>query len=337
MTGVRKDWLARTIEQALEPEMPICDPHHHFWLHHGKYLLEDFLEDAGGGHNIVSSVFITADAEFRKDGPEELRPLGETEFVERQVGTYPGTQAGVLGPAAGMVGHADLTLGADVARVLEAHLAVSPKRFRGVRHSVNWDPHPEIKNGAPKPKQGWMADAGFRAGLRTLARYNLSFESWLFHPQLPELVEMAQACPEVTIVLNHIGGIVGTGPYAGKRDETFAQWKMDMAALARCPNVVVKVGGLGMTRVGLGMESRSDPVGSEELVAITAPYYLYCIEKFGVDRCMFESNFPVDKISFSYNVCWNAFKLLTRGFTATERSRLFHDTAARVYRLGKVE
>jgi len=333
MDPVRRRWLAKRVETALEPDLPICDPHHHFWLHHGRYVLEDFLEDAGSGHNIVSSVFVTADAMFRKDGPEEMRPLGETEFVEAQVAGYAGSRPGVSGPAAAIVGHADLTLGTDVARVLEAHLQLSPSRFRGIRHSVNWDPHPEIKNGAPRPRAGWMADDGFRAGVRCLARYGLVFDAWLFHPQLPELAALARACPEVTIVLNHVGGIVGIGPYAGRRDEILARWKDDIAELAGCPNVVVKVGGLGLPRAGFGWSARPVPVGSAELAELTAPYYLHCIERFGVERCMFESNFPSDKVSYSYCVVWNAFKLLTRDFTAPERKALFHDTASRVYRL----
>ena len=179
-----------------------------------------------------------------------------------------------------------------------------------------------------------MLDSNFRAGLACLKSYGLSFEAWLYHPQLPELASLARAVPDVPMILNHVGGLLSVGPYAGKRDEVFQIWKRGIAEVATCPNVVVKLGGLGMVRCGFGWHTRPAPPSSTELIDATAPYYLFCIEKFGPNRCMFESNFPVDKISCSYGVLWNSFKRMTESFSPTERAALFHDTAARVYRLG---
>ena len=330
--AVRADWLQLTSEAPLEPSLPICDPHHHFWDRPGdRYLVEELLQDVRSGHNIVSTVFIECREQWRQDGPQEMRPVGETEFVERMVG--PNGKYGDTAVAAGIVGFADMTLGANVARVLDAHLAASPRRFRGIRHSCTWDASPAVKTATPGIPRGLMADATFRAGLACLPKYGLSFEAWLYHPQLPEVPALARAVPDLPIVLNHVGGLLGVGPYAGKRDEIFAGWQRAMREVAACPNVVVKLGGLGMVRCGFGWSERATPPTSAELADATAPYYLFCIEQFGPNRCMFESNFPVDKLSYGYTVVWNSFKRMTQGFSAGERAALFHDTATRVYRL----
>jgi L-fuconolactonase len=335
MTPARTDWLQLTPEAPLEPALPICDPHHHFWDRPGdRYLLDDLLEDLRGGHNVVSTVFIECREMWRKGDPEALRPVGETEFVQGIAAMSASGRSGPTAVAAGIVGFADLTLGQDVARVLDAHLAASPTRFRGIRHSVTWDASPTVKTATPGIPRGLMADAKFRAGLACLQRYGLSFEAWLYHPQLPELPALARAVPDLPIVLNHVGGILGVGPYAGKREEIFAVWQRVLPEVAACPNVVVKLGGLGMVRCGFGWGERTAPPTSAELADATAPYYLFCIEQFGPARCMFESNFPVDKLSYSYAVAWNSFKRMTKNFSAAERSALFHDTATRVYRLG---
>jgi len=218
--------------------------------------------------------------------------------------------------------------------VIEAQRAASPKRFRGIRHSCTWDASPAVKTATRGIPPGLMGDSAFRAGLRSLKGYGLSFEAWLYHPQLLEFASLARAVPDVPMVLNHIGGLLGVNPYAGKRDEVFQVWKRGIAEVATCPNVVVKLGGLGMVRCGFDWHTRSVPPTSTELMEVTRPYYLHCIEQFGPTRCMFESNFPVDKLSCSYNILWNSFKRMTKDFSATERSALFHDTATRVYRLG---
>lgn len=333
MTAGRQEWLQLTVEPPLEPTVPICDPHHHFWNRsESRYLVEEFLHDAHSGHNIVSTVYIECREMWRKDGPEGLKPVGETEFVERIVG--PGRKRDDTAVAAGIVGFADLTLGADVSRVLEAHRTASPQHLRGIRHSCTWDASPEVKTATPGIPPGLMGDSRFRAGLQTLKRYGLSFEAWLYHPQLQEFVSLARAVPDVPMILNHVGGLLGVGPYSGKRDEVFQVWKRGIVEVATCPNVLVKLGGLGMVRCGFEWHLRPTPPTSVELAEATGPYYLSCIEAFGPNRCMFESNFPVDKVSYSYHVLWNAFKHMTKDFSAGERSALFHDTATRVYRLG---
>ncbi len=332
MAGPRKAWLQLVHEAPVEPSLPICDPHHHFWDRpDGRYLVPDLLEDVQGGHNVVSTVFIECRERWRADGPEAMKPIGETEFVEGMVGE--GGRRGKTAVAAGIIGFADLALGPEVGRVLEAHLAASPAHFRGIRHSCTWDASAAVMTATPGIPRGLMAESAFRAGLATLKRYNLSFEAWLYHPQLSEFAALARAVPDVPMVLNHVGGLLGVGPYAGKRDEIFQLWKRGMAEVAACPNVLVKLGGLGMVRCGFEWHTRPTPPTSDELIEATRPYYLYCIEQFGPQRSMFESNFPVDKLSCSYGVLWNSFKRMTKDFSPTERAALFHDTAVRAYRL----
>lgn len=336
MDDVREEWLATTQEAALEPDLEICDPHHHLWTHRGRYLLDEFLRDAHSGHRIVSSVFVACDAMYRPDGPVELRPVGETEFVEKIANECERDRRGPPAVAAGIVGFADLALGDGVARVLDAHLEASPTRFRGVRHSVTWDPSSEIRNAAPNPKPGWLLDTTFRRGVACLHRYGLSFEGWLFHTQLAELASLARAFPDLPIILNHIGGPLGVGPYAGKRDEVYAVWKRGIAEVAACPNVVVKLGGLGMPRAGYAWNARPAAPTSLELATAARPYFMECIDRFGTERCMFASNFPSDKVSYSYWVVWNAFKRVAKDFSTADRRAMFHDNATRVYRLADV-
>ena len=333
------DWLALTGEPALEPELPICDPHHHFWdfrmerIPYQRYLLHELADDVNSGHNVRSTVFVEARSMYRVGGPEELRPVGEVEFVQ---GLAAASATGLYGPckaAAAIVGHANLHLGEGVRPVLEALQAASPNRFRGIRHSVTWDPHPEVENTAAFNRENQLGMDGFRTGARVLASMGMTLEGWMFHPQMPELADFARAVPDLTIVLNHIGGLSRTGPYAGRDDEVMPAWRQGIDAAAACPNVVMKLGGLGMPRNGFDWHTRDKPIGSEELAQDMAPIMDYCIEKFGPSRCMFESNFPVDKVSFSYNVMYNAFKRLSKSYSASERADMFHDTAARVYRI----
>ena len=333
------EWLALTQETTLEPELPICDPHHHFWdlrperIPYQRYLLHELLGDIGSGHNVRSTVFIETRAMYRADGPPEMRPVGEVEFVQ---GLAAASASGVYGPsraAAAIVGHADLKLGERVEPVLEALQTASPNRFRGIRHTVTWDPHPEIHNAAAHNSEGQLASADFRAGAKVLARMGLSYDAWLYFPQLPELADFAKAVPDLTIILNHIGGLLRTGPYANRDDEVLATWRKGIAAVAECPNVNVKLGGIGQPRTGFDWHARTVPIGSEEVAETIAPWMNYCIEQFRPERCMFESNFPPDKVGYSYNVLFNAFKKLSKGYSATERAKMFHDTAARVYRI----
>ena len=324
------------MEDAVEPDLPICDPHHHLWDFYGsRYLLDELMEDVSGGHNIVSTVFVECTSMYRAGGPPEMRPVGETEFVQGIATQSAGAQYGPTAVAAGIVGHADLTLGeAVVSTVLEAHLAASPNRFRGIRHACAWSDDPVVRySNYGDPVPGTLLTDTFRSGFSCLARYGLSFDSWLYHPQVPDLADLARAFPETTIIMDHVGGPLGVGEYGMNRERTFEEWKGLIADIATCPNVVVKLGGLGMPICGFGWNEREIPIGSEELAEAMAPHILWCIEQFGTDRCMFESNFPVDKVSYSYTTLWNAFKLLSRDFSATERAALFHDTAARVYRI----
>jgi predicted TIM-barrel fold metal-dependent hydrolase len=333
MAAQRDRWLRTAAEPALEPDLPICDPHHHLWDRaDDRYLLDDLLQDVRSGHNIASTVFIECRSHYRADGPEAMQPIGETEFVEG-VAAESARANRPLRVMAGVVGYANLTLGAAVHPVLEGHLAASPTRFRGIRHICVWDTDPAIPITAPVRRPGLLLDNAFRAGFACLKRYNLSFDAWLYYHQLSELAALARAFPDVPIILNHVGGVLGIGPYACKRDEVFQDWKRGIAEVASCHNVVVKLGGLGMPRSGFGWEGRTAPPDSAELATATAPYYLTCIEKFGPARCMFESNFPVDKASYPYGVVWNSFKWMTQGFAAADRAALFHDTATRVYRL----
>jgi L-fuconolactonase len=330
------DWLALTPEPTLEPELPICDPHHHFWdfrtarIPYQRYLLHELAADIHSGHNVRATVFIEARAMYRADGPEEMRPVGEVEFVQ---GLAAASASGLYGPgraAAAIVGHANLNLGDRVAPVLDALQAASPNRFRGIRHSVSWDPHPEVEN---RGVEGQLASVQFRAGARVLARRGLCLENTLYFPQLPELADFAKAIPDLTIISNHMGGLMRVGPYANRDDEVLATWRRGIAAVAACPNVVMKLGGLGMPRTGFDWHIRDKPIGSEELARAMAPFITYCIEQFSPERCMFESNFPVDKVSYSYNVLYNAFKRVSENYSAPERAAMFRDTAAHIYRI----
>lgn len=328
----RSEWLGLTCEAAIEPDLRICDPHHHIWDYpNSRYLVGELAADMAGGHRVEKTVFVECRQFYRGQGPENLRPVGETEYVDRQAGPG-GTDLRQTDIAAGIVGFADLSLGAAVRPVLEAHLEASD-RFRGVRHATAWHESDRIHNAHTNPPPGLLADSGFREGLACLKQLGLSFDAWLYHPQIPELTDLARAMPGLSIILDHMAGPLGIGPYAGHRDEVFDAWSDNMSELARCPNVCVKLGGLTMTMSGFGWHKREKPPGSKELSVAMNPYYQSCIEQFGPDRCMFESNFPVDRASCSYTVLWNAFKRLSSNFSETERSALFHDSAARVYRL----
>ena len=327
-------WLALTSEEAIEPELPVCDPHHHLWDYpQNRYLVDEFLADIGAGHHVTASVYVECGQMYRTGGPDALRPVGETEFVERIA------SAGTLGArttrvAAGIVAFADLTLGSPVQAALEAHLQAST-RLRGIRYASAWDSSDQIRVVHTHPPPGLLLSPVFRKGFACLGSLGLSFDAWAYYPQFPELADLARAFPGITIVLDHMGGPLGIGPYAGRREEVFAAWRRSIGELSRCPNVVVKLGGRAMSMSGFGWHKRAAPPGSIELAAAMAPYFESCIESFGAERCMFESNFPFDRTSCSYTVLWNAFKRLTRAYSQADRSALFHGTATRVYRLDR--
>ncbi|MCB1749044.1 MAG: amidohydrolase family protein [Gammaproteobacteria bacterium] len=332
--GWREDWLAATDEPVLEPDLPIVDAHHHLWhLNANRYLLDEWLGDVASGHAVRASVFVQCGAFYRGHGPDTLRPVGETEFVN---GVAAMTASGAYGDhlaCAGIVGFADLTLGEAVEDVLTAHLAAGGGRFRGIRHAAAWDAAEAVHNSSSNPPPGLYRDPTFRRGFARLAALGLSFDAWLYQFQLADLLDLARAFPAATIVVDHVGGIVGIGPYAGRHAEFFPAWRAAMRELAGCANVQVKLGGLGMKLGGFGFETGARAPGSDALAERWRPYVETCIEAFGAERCLFESNFPVDKHACSYRVLWNAFKRLAAGASAAEKAALFHDTAARVYRL----
>ncbi len=336
--STNKVWLDLTVEETLEPDLTICDPHHHLWeFRHERvahcYLLNEILADVNSGHNVVSTVFIECGAMYKTSGPETMRVLGETEFANGVAAMSASGLYGEVRIVAGIVGTANLKLGSGVGAVLDGQIAVAGGRFRGIRHQATWDASDEVPNGRNVSKPHTFLDPIFREGFAELAPRQLSFEGWCFHPQIPELTDLARAFPETTIILNHFGGPVGIGPYAGKQDEYFADWQRDISELAGCPNVVAKLGGINMELNGFGWHEMARPPTSEELMQATRRFYEHTIEAFGVERCMFESNFPVDMVTCSYNVLWNSFKRLTADYSAAEKAALYHDTANRVYRL----
>lgn len=322
-------------EEILDPERRICDPHHHLWDYPGKsrYLLEELLADMTSGHRVETTVFVECGSFYRATGPEALAPVGETEFVNGVAAMFASDVYGPLRGCAGIVGMADLTLGEEVEEVLAAHLVAGGGRFRGVRHAAGWDSSAQIHNSHTNPPEHLYARPDFRAGFARLRDFNLSFEAWQFHPQLPDLLELARAFPDQPIILNHVGGFLGIGPYAGRRDEIFPTWARNIRDLAECPNVTVKVGGMGMSTYGFGFNKREEPASSAELAEAWRPLVETCIEAFGAERAMFESNFPMDSVSCSYATLWNAFKRLAAGCSESEKNALFRDTAHRVYRL----
>jgi predicted TIM-barrel fold metal-dependent hydrolase len=324
-------WLSLTAESAIDPEIQICDPHHHLWYPAaGGYSLENFQRDISGGHHIVQTVFIESRKMLKAGGPPGMMPVGETEFVRELITPAAGKPSGKTGIAAGIIGFADLTLGTAVLPILEAHIAAGGGRFKGIRYATTWDASPAIKSSAAR---GIMVSPQFKKGFSVLSKYDLSFDAWLYHPQLMELAELARTFPETRIVVCHTGGPLRTGPYQAQRETVFQEWKKAMAALSSFDNVYVKLGGLGMDITGFGWNKRPQPPGSLELAESFAPYFSWCVEQFGAGRCMFESNFPVDKRSYSYTVLWNAFKRVTAHYTKSERQALFYGTAAKFYRL----
>jgi predicted TIM-barrel fold metal-dependent hydrolase len=328
-------WLARLTEEILEPDLPIIDPHHHLWERGGqRYFLDELLADLGTGHNVVSTVFLQCGWAYRCEGPEEMRPVGETEFVagiaaeaERR-GTRPRVCEGI-------VGHVDFRLGERVDAVLESHIAAAGGRFRGIRHVAARHPNFITSVLAPPPF-GLLGDATFRAGLARLGRFGLSYDAWLYHPQIGELIDLARALPHIPIVFDHVGGPLGVGHYRNIREEVFREWRSDIIKLAHCPNVHMKLGGLAMLVNGFDFHEQVLPPSSGELEKAWRPYMETCIEAFGAHRCMFESNFPVDKAMCSYPVLWNAFKRIASGCSASEKALLFSGTAASFYRLKPV-
>lgn len=317
------------IEAAIDPDLPIIDPHHHFSSHWGGYFAKDLWADMQSGHAVAATVYIQCGHAYRDTGPESLKPVGETEYVVAQCEAA--GQAG-KGIAAGIVGYADLRLGDGVDEVLAAHIDAGRGRFRGIRHAGAR--HSAFKHGVlPRPPAGLYSDPAFRKGYARLGAHGLSFDAWIYHPQIDEVVSLAQAFPDIPLVLDHVGGVLGVGPYEGDRPRALREWLPEVKRLAACPNVRVKLGGLGTATFGFDFSQARRPPDSETLAALWRPYFEPCLEWFGADRCMFESNFPVDRSAGAYAVLWNAFKRIAQAASPEERSALFHGTAAATYRL----
>ncbi len=336
--AIREAWLARSREDVIEPDLPIVDPHHHLWDRpEERYLLSEFLADMNDGHDVRATVFVQCRSMYRKTGPEALRPVGEVEFVN---GVAAQTASGFYGhrlACAGIVAGADLTLGAGVDAVLERMRQVAGDRFCGIRNSVAWHESPDVRSSHILPPPGLMADARFREGASRLARHGLSLDVWAYQTQLGEVLDLARANPGTTLVIDHLGGPLATGPYLGKRNEMFAHWQTSLADLARLPNTRIKLGGLGMQVSGFTFHERPEPPTSAELTAAWRPYVETAIALFGARRAMFESNFPVDKGMYGYRAFWNACKHLASGCSHDEKTALFSGTAIDVYRLSREE
>ncbi|WP_157084887.1 amidohydrolase family protein [Hydrogenophaga palleronii] len=331
-------WLAGCApEPALEPELPIIDSHTHFWDLQdfgSRYLFDDMRDDVMNcGHNIEATVFIEAAAMYRANGPEHLRSLGEVEFARGMAAMADSGLYGTCRMAAVIVGQVDLRLGDAAGDVLDAAVEAAGGRFRGVRHQTPFDSGEIGSYLRHRMPEHLLRDPGFQLGAAQLVRRNLSLDVWLFHPQLEDVAVLARALPDLRIVVNHVGGPLGVGPYQGKRDEVFSSWRAGMEALAQHLNVHVKLGGMGMPVFGNGLHLRGVPPDSQTLATTWKPVVDTCIELFGASRCMFESNFPVDKQAYGYSEVWNAFKRLTHALPAADRAQLFKGTAARIYRM----
>ena len=317
------------VEDVIDPDAPIIDPHHHLWPAGGSlpYGLADLEADLGSGHNVVDTVFVECGASYDNSAGDSFAPVGETTFV---TGEAERSERPVMG---GIVAHADLRDASNLDAVLDAHEAAGRGRFRGIRHAGSHALHPEVLTIPGRAPFGLYADTAFRAGVARLGERGLTYDTWHYHYQNRDFLELARAVPGTTMVLDHFGTPLGVGPYESQREQIFQQWTSDIADIATCENVVAKIGGLAMPDNGFGWHTAERPPTSDEFIDAQGRYYLHTIEQFGPERCMFESNFPVDRFSLSYRTVWNAFKKLVADFSPGERDAMLRGTAARVYRL----
>ncbi|MCK1588605.1 amidohydrolase family protein [Bradyrhizobium sp. 169] len=340
-------------EAVIDPTRPIIDPHHHLWdwrrlvsdmsppqypfefvlRDKPRYLLDELLADIGEGHNIRATVHLECGSMYRASGPTELAPVGETEFVNGIAAMGASGAYGECQPCAGIVGYADLTLGSRAAAVLEAHVGAAAGRFRGIRQCASFDADRSFLAPSSRTPEGLYRNAQFRAGFRRLASLNLSFDAWLFEPQLPDLIDLARAFPDSPICLDHVGTPLGFGVYTERRDERFSLWRTSIERLAECQNVYVKLGGLGMHYSNFPSLLAKPPASSAQLADEWRRYIDTCIEAFSPSRAMFESNFPVDALTCDYVTLWNTFKRLAEPYSEAEKHELLFGTAARFYRL----
>jgi len=337
---MRDDWLDKVKEAPLDPAQPVIDPHHHMWLDHPRrdfsYSVDQLGADATAGHKVLATVFVNCTTQYRQSGPEHLRPVGETEWVSACAEDYAKRHPGGPNLCAGIVGHVDCRQDkALIDEALQAHKAAS-KRFRGIRHSGAFSDDPAVTPGRALYPQHMYADPTFHKGVARLAHHGLSFDAWLYHDQLPELIALARAVPDTPIVLDHFGAPLGQGRWAGRQKEVLEDWKKSVAELARCPNVHMKLGGTVMPMFGFDWEARPVPPTSDELVKAAGHFFDIAIEAFSPARCMFESNFPVDRLACGYVPLWNSFKKMAARYSKTEQADMFWGTAKRFYRLDAV-
>ena len=329
----RADWLALVTEDIIDPARPIIDSHHHLWQETsrwGSYELEDLWRDTGSGHNIEKTIFIDCHSSYRKDGPAELKPVGETEYVVTAAENS--ARRDGCATIAGIVSHANMKLGDRVEEVMQAHEVAGKGLFRGIRHAGPVDDTGSLSNPGRADNCPY-GDANFRRGVQRIGELGYTYDTWHFYHQNPDFLALAEAVPGTTMILDHFGTPLGVGVYAGRQAEIFDQWQRDITAIARCPNVYAKLGGLAMPDNGFGWDQDERPPTSDEFVRAQRAYYLHTIDVFGPERCMFESNFPVDKLSIAYHVMWNGMKKIVADFSEDEKQAMFYDTAARVYRV----
>jgi predicted TIM-barrel fold metal-dependent hydrolase len=331
-------WQGVFDEEVIDPDLPIVDAHHHLQEDaRGRYLLHESLADMAAGHNFIATVHVQAKSMLRAEGPAAFRDVGETEFARGVAAMSASGQYSNVRVCAAIVGFVDFRIGADVPRVLDAHEEAAGGRFRGIRQIAPWVSGELAKVMPLNAPEGLLRDPEFRKGFAHLGPRDLSFDAWLFHPQLGDVADLARAFPDTRIVVNHLGGRLGIGPYALRFDEEFGNWSRALRELAAFPNVYLKIGGLGMLYGGFAFHTRSRPPTSVELASAWGPFILAGIEAFGPRRCMMESNFPVDMQSCSFSVLWNTLKRVTKDFSATEKAALFHGTAQDFYRLETAE
>lgn len=326
-------WMATRTEAALEPDLEIVDPHHHMWNvenHYGRYELDDLRADTEAGHNVVQTVFIDCGSNYLTEGPDHMRPVGETIYMAGRADESDRTAGASI---AAIVSHANLSLGSAVTEVLEAHVDAAGGRFRGIRHAGARADDDAVPTSRVAPDADLYAQPGFREGAAALASMGLSFEAWQYHPQLPLVVDLARAVPELSIIVNHLGGPIGVGRYADDWDGVLRDLRQGLAPLAELNNVTLKVGGIGMTRFGARWHENELPPTSDDLLGVWGDTLRYSIDLFGPSRCMFESNFPVDGETTPYGTLWNAFKKVSTDYSPGERADLFAGTARRVYKL----
>ncbi|MYE58828.1 MAG: amidohydrolase family protein [Alphaproteobacteria bacterium] len=326
--------MTEAMEPILEPELRIVDAHHHLMDGPGhSYGIDDYAADCALGHDIRASVYIEVRQHYRDGGPEHLRPVGETEFVaslaERaEAGAWQGRRL-----CAGIVGYADLAIGDRVGEVLDAHIEAGGGRFKGIRRGVYWDSDEAVYGHiSVRPPPGLLLDAEFACGFAQLQARGLSFDAVLFHPQLPELADLARRFPDTPIILNHLGFRLGVGRHALDPAGATEQWRRGLAAVAECPNVLMKGGGFGIRLWGFDIAEGERP-SSDVLAELWRPFFETGLELFGIERVILESNYPVDGQTTTFTGLWNALKRLTGGCSDDEKRLLYRENANRAYRL----